>query len=184
MPRIVRPAVSLVLLLTSVLIGTYGARMFTTAVGLAGSGGPLTVAACRVDVSYSDRDRDRDDRHETRRCWGKFTADGGSASAPQRELASDTAQPGDRIAVRDNGTVYQEVGAGSAVAGASGVFIALGVAVAGVLGLVTGQLPLLWHEGQGFHTAIRALPYGRAALWAWLGVWAAGLIGTMLAAML
>ncbi|MEU4556476.1 hypothetical protein [Micromonospora violae] len=49
MPRIVRRAVGLVLLLAGVLIGTYGAQMFAIAVGLAGSGGTLTVAACRVD---------------------------------------------------------------------------------------------------------------------------------------
>ncbi|WP_112677557.1 hypothetical protein ACQPYV_01350 [Micromonospora saelicesensis] len=82
-----------------------------------------------MDISYSDRDRDADDRHETRRCWGEFTADDDSASDPRRELASDTAQPGDRVEVRDNGTVYQVVGAEWVVVGASTVFIALFVVV-------------------------------------------------------
>ncbi|MGK5742974.1 hypothetical protein [Micromonospora sp. URMC 103] len=180
MPRIIRRAVSLAMILSGVLMGTYGAQTFATAVGLAGTGGTLTVASCRVDISYSDSDRDAEDRYETRRCSGKFTADDGSAPEPQRELASDTAHPGDRIKVRDNGTVYLELGAGSVIAGASMVFIALGLTLGGVLGLVTGQFPLRGYEGYRFYTAIHALPYGRAAFWAWLGVLAAGLIGLVL----
>ncbi|GAB3952521.1 hypothetical protein [Micromonospora vulcania] len=184
MPRIVRRAVSLAILLSGVLMGTHGAQVFATAAGLAGTGGTLTVASCRVEISYSDRDRDAEDRHETRRCWGEFTANDDSASDPQREIASDTAQPGDRIEVRDNGTVYQEVGAGWVFAGISIVLIAFAMAVGGVLGLVTGQFPLFWYEHHRFYTAIRALPYGRVVLWAWLGALAAGLIGFMFSEML
>ncbi|MEU8086745.1 hypothetical protein AB0B57_24425 [Micromonospora sp. NPDC049101] len=184
MPRIVRHAVSLLLLLTGALVGTYGGHAFATAVGLAGTGGTLTVASCRVDVSYSDRDRDAEDRRETRRCRGEFTADDGSATDPRREIVSDTAQPGDRIAVRDSGTVYQEVGAEWAITGASMVLLALALAVGGVLGLVTGQFPLLWYEHHRFYTAVHALPYGRVYVWAFIGVMAASLIGFALAEML
>ncbi|MGW1888362.1 hypothetical protein [Streptomyces sp. NPDC001970] len=186
MSRIVIRAIGLATLLVGVLIGTYGTQTFATSVGLAGTGGTLTVAGCRIDVSYSDSDREADDRRETRRCWGEFSAADGSDTDPQHELASDEAQPGDRIEVRDNGTIYMERNAGSVAGGAAIVFIALGMSVLGGLVLATGRYPSPGkiEQSQRFNAAVRALPCGRTAFWICLGSWGAGLLGFGLAELL
>ena len=167
-------------------MSVYGVQTFATAVGLAGTGGTLAVADCRVDVSYSDRDREADDRHETRRCWGEFSAADGSDFDPKHELASDEAQPGDRIEVRDNGTLYMEPNAASVAAGSAIVLIALGLLVMGVLILITGRRPSAGAIGksQQFNAAVRALPFGRTAFWTFLGSFAAGLLSFGLAELL
>lgn len=172
--------------LFGVLIGVYGTQTFATAVGLAGTEGTLIVANCRVDVSYSDRDREADDRHETRRCWGEFSAADGSDFDPKHELASDEAQPGDWIEVRDNGTIYMEPNAASVTGGAAIIFIALGVLVIGGLILITGRRPSPGAIGksQQFNAAVRALPFGRTAFWTFLGSFAAGLLRFGLAELL
>lgn len=185
MSRITNRAIGLAIAFSGVLMGVYGTQTFATAVGLAGRGGTLTVSACRVDVSYSDRDRDADDRHETRRCWGEFSAADGSDFDPQHELASDEAQSGDRIEVRDNGTIYLEPKDG-AVGGAAIIFIALGMLLVGGLMLITGRRasPGSMEKSQRFNVAVRALPFGRAAFWTMLGSFAAGLLSFGLAELL
>ncbi|MET8326131.1 hypothetical protein [Streptomyces sp. NPDC005181] len=143
-------------------------------------------ADCQIDVSYTDSDRDADDRRETRRCWGDFSAADGSDTDPQHWLASDEAQPGDRIEVRDNGTIYMERDAGSVVGAATIIFIALGMSSIGWLILATGRYPSPGRieQSQRFNAAVRALPYGRPAFWTCLGSWAAGLLGFGLAELL
>ncbi|MFE9635828.1 hypothetical protein [Streptomyces sp. NPDC006463] len=187
MSRIVIRGLGVATLLVGILMGTYGTQTFATAVGLAGTGGTLTVTDCRIDVSYSDRARDRDrkadERRETRRCWGQFKATDGSDIDPQHELASDEARPGDRIEVRDNGTIYMEANAGSVAGGAAIVLIALGMFLLGGLVAATGLYPspVKPAQLQRFNAAVRALPCGRTAAWTWLGAWAAGLLGFGLA---
>ncbi|MCJ1677673.1 hypothetical protein MTF65_10045 [Streptomyces sp. APSN-46.1] len=186
MSRITIRAIGLATALIGVLIGVYGTQTFATAVGLAGTGGALTVTGCRVDVSYSDRDREDDDRHETRRCWGEFSAANGSDFDPQHELVSDEAQPGDRVEVRDNGTIYMEPNAASATGGAAIIFIGLGMLVLGGLILITGRRPSAgaMEQSQRFNAAVRALPFGRTAFWTFLGSFAAGLLSFGLAELL
>ncbi|MCB5180303.1 hypothetical protein [Streptomyces antimicrobicus] len=169
----------LVLVLFSLLLGLYGTGSLATAAGLSGTGGTLTVTGCRTDVSYGDRDREDDDRHATRRCWGRFSAEDGSAADPEHELVSDEARPGDRIEVRDNGTIYIEPGAGSVAGAAAIVSLAVGMALFGVLILVTGRHPLPSRPAQAraFATAVRALPFGRGVLFACLGAWALTAVG-------
>ncbi|UQX04654.1 hypothetical protein [Streptomyces sp. RerS4] len=179
MSRLLSRAIGLALLLVATLIGTYGTQTFATSVGLAGTGGTLTVTGCRVDVSYSDRDRDADDRRETRRCWGQFSAADGSAADPQHELVSDEAVPGDRIEVRDNGTIYMERNVGSVAGSSAIIFVALSMFVIGGLILVTGNHPSPGNIEQirRFNAAVRALRYGRLAFFTCLGSLATALLG-------
>lgn len=179
MSRILSRAIGLATLLVSLLLGIYGAGTLATAVGLSGTGGTLTVAGCRIDVSYSDRDRDADDRRETRRCWGDFSAADGSHADPQHELVSDEAQPGDRIEVRDNGTIYMERSAGSVAGAAAIVFVVLGMALIGALILITGHHPKITGAG-GFVAAVHALRFGRAVLRTSWGALATAVIGFVL----
>ncbi|MBW5485304.1 hypothetical protein [Streptomyces bambusae] len=179
MSSIVTRAGGLAVVLFSLLLGIYGTGTFATAVGLSGTGGTLTVTGCRTDVSYDDRGREADDRRETRRCWGRFSAEDGSDTDPQRELVSDAAQPGDRIEVRDNGTIYLERTAGTVAGAAALPSLAVGLSLFGALLLITGRRPTPSSPAKtrDFVTAVRALPFGRAALRTSLGAFAATVVG-------
>ncbi|MEU8004333.1 hypothetical protein AB0B66_24525 [Catellatospora sp. NPDC049111] len=163
-------------------IGFFGVQSLATAVGLAGTPGTLTVADCRVDVYYVDGDHEPEDRRETRRCRGRFAAADGSTADPGHELASDTAQRGDRIAVRDDGTRYLQVGAASIAMTAAIVLTSVSMLLMGTLFLATGHQPfarLVRHVQ--FWEAIRKLRYGPAVLWTAIGAMLLGVLGFVLA---
>lgn len=165
-------------MILGLLVCYFGGQSFATAVGLAGTPGTLTVADCRVDVRYVDDDHEPEDRREKRWCRGRFAAADGSPADPGHELASDTAQPGDRIAVRDDGSVYLKVGAASVVAASSIVLMGVSLLLMGVLFLATGHQPFTrLPRYVKFYEAIWKLRYGPAALWTAIGTILLGLLG-------